>query len=213
MEKFVFSHFRLFFSADIMARNLRTPVQARSEDRRKALIDAVVRLLAREGAKGVTHRAVAREAGASHGLVRYYFKTSDDMMSAALKSFMERQVAATVALSSQVPPGQGDMIWHLAAAYLSNRLEYGREGEIARYELFLHATRNEALRPALEEWAEVYLSLFETEYQARGLNDARGRAVRILYIINGMMLHQLATPMENFEKDVLLPALLEAANP
>ena len=41
----------------------------------------------------------------------------------------------------------------------------------------------------------------------------RGRAVRILYIINGMMLHQLATPMENFEKDVLLPALLEAANP
>ncbi|MCA8901372.1 MAG: TetR family transcriptional regulator [Hyphomonas sp.] len=196
-----------------MTKQLRTPVQARSEDRRNALIDAVVRLLAREGAKGVTHRAVAKEAGATHGTVRYYFESSDDMISAALQSFLDRQVSATMALHGQVQPGRGEQIWHLAAAYLANRLEYGREGEIARYEMFLHATRNDTVRPVLEEWAEAYLKLFETEYRARGLSDPRMRAERVMYILNGVMLRQLSTPMENFEKGVLLPLLLDAAKP
>ncbi|MEZ5997498.1 MAG: TetR family transcriptional regulator [Hyphomonas sp.] len=196
-----------------MTRELRTPVQTRSEDRRKALIEAVVRLLAREGAKGVTHRAVATEAGASHGTVRYYFESTEDMISAALKSFMDRQVEATLALHGAVEPGQGDLIWHLAAAFLANRLENGREGEIARYELFLHATRNETLRPELEKWAEQYFQLFEGEYRVRGLSNPRLRAERMIYMLNGMMLRQLATPMEDFEKGVLLPAILDAAKP
>ncbi len=192
----------------------RTPVQARSEHRRQALIDAVVRILAREGAAGITHRAVAREAGASHGHVRYYFATRDDMLSAALAAFIEKQVAASIALAKAAgPPGQGDGIWHLAAAYMANRVEFGREGEIARYELFLHAARYDTLRPALTQWAETYFSLFETEYMARGLSEPRARAERIVYYVNALLLRHLTTPMENFEKGVLLPVLLDNARP
>ena len=44
-------------------------------DRRTALLEASLRLIGRDGLRGVTHRAVEQEAGAPHGSTTYYFKT------------------------------------------------------------------------------------------------------------------------------------------
>jgi AcrR family transcriptional regulator len=42
-------------------------------DGRRALLEAVVRVVARHGLDALTYRAVAKEAGVTHGLVSYHF--------------------------------------------------------------------------------------------------------------------------------------------
>ncbi|MGC7194489.1 TetR family transcriptional regulator, partial [Mycobacteroides abscessus subsp. abscessus] len=64
---------------------VREPRMARGAARREALLDAALRLLAREGARAVTHRAVATEAGTTHGNARYYFGTLDQLLDEAMR--------------------------------------------------------------------------------------------------------------------------------
>lgn len=50
------------------------------EDRRKELLAATISCLARLGARATTGREICREAGVSHGLLRHYFATPDDLL-------------------------------------------------------------------------------------------------------------------------------------
>jgi len=48
--------------------------------RRQDLVAVTVRCLARYGARGTTGRAICREAGVSHGLLRHYFDNPDNLL-------------------------------------------------------------------------------------------------------------------------------------
>jgi AcrR family transcriptional regulator len=52
-------------------------------ERRRTITDAVARIVAREGIKAVTMRAVAAEAGVSVGRVQHYFASKDELLAAA----------------------------------------------------------------------------------------------------------------------------------
>ena len=62
-------------------------------DRRALLLDAVLRLLARDGISGVSLRAVAREAGVALGLVHYYFEDKTQLIAAALRQVEAADIA------------------------------------------------------------------------------------------------------------------------
>lgn len=64
-----------------------------ADTRRLALIEATVRVLAREGAGGASVRAIATEAGVSAGLVTHHFG-SVDVLIAATYAHVEATVAA-----------------------------------------------------------------------------------------------------------------------
>lgn len=61
---------------------------------REALLEAVVRVVVRDGPSGVSYRAVAKEAGVTHGLVHYYFGTKDEMVSEAYVWALETELRA-----------------------------------------------------------------------------------------------------------------------
>ncbi|MEM9696644.1 MAG: TetR/AcrR family transcriptional regulator, partial [Myxococcota bacterium] len=48
---------------------------AKNEVRRRALCDAAIRVIAREGGRGLTHRAVDREAAVPRCTTSNYFRT------------------------------------------------------------------------------------------------------------------------------------------
>lgn len=54
--------------------------------RRKQLLDAVWRIIARAGIAGATTREIAREAGVSNGVLAHYFPDKDSLLTAALRS-------------------------------------------------------------------------------------------------------------------------------
>jgi len=68
-----------------IARNRR----AKGEQTRLKILDAVLRVIAREGTRGVTHRAVATEAGVPASLTTYYFSDIEAMIREAFTHFSE----------------------------------------------------------------------------------------------------------------------------
>jgi AcrR family transcriptional regulator len=55
---------------------------ARSKDQttRERIMDAAIRILARDGMKGMTTRAIAREAGTNQALINYHYRTKDNLL-------------------------------------------------------------------------------------------------------------------------------------
>ncbi|MGD7786858.1 MULTISPECIES: TetR/AcrR family transcriptional regulator [Micrococcales] len=62
-------------------------------DRRGAVLDAVERLVLREGVHAVSMRAVAKEAGVSLRLVQYYGSSKAELLDGALARLSERSTA------------------------------------------------------------------------------------------------------------------------
>ncbi len=61
--------------------------RAKGEQTRRRILQAVFDVIAREGIRGVTHRAVAREAGVQLSLTTYYFKDIESMIGEAFEQF------------------------------------------------------------------------------------------------------------------------------
>src|SRR5215216_8163389 len=64
-------------------------------ERREALLSAAMRVLDRDGMRGLTYRSVAREAGVSHGLVRHHFGSRDALIQEAVLDHSERTLQVT----------------------------------------------------------------------------------------------------------------------
>src|SRR5688572_10321143 len=76
-------------------------------DRRHALLDAAIEVLAREGARGLTHRAVDGEAGVAEGTTSNYFRTREALSTAIAARIDARLRPATAdadALGAGEPP-------------------------------------------------------------------------------------------------------------
>jgi TetR/AcrR family transcriptional regulator, regulator of biofilm formation and stress response len=189
-----------------MATALREPAQARGIERRGALLDAAIRLLARQGARAVTLRAVAEEAGATHGAPRYYFATREALLDEALKRLAARQVEEVERLLSEHADSDPKGGAARLAAHLAGPLAGDRDATIARYELFLEAARRPQLRPALKAWGAAYERLLATQMTA-DRPDPEADAELLLNLLNGLLLRQAALPRRDFEAAVLRPAI------
>jgi AcrR family transcriptional regulator len=62
-------------------------------DREALILEAALRLLARDGISGVSMRAVAREAGVAVGLVHYYYVDKTSLIAAVLLRVEEQDIA------------------------------------------------------------------------------------------------------------------------
>ncbi|WP_460770761.1 TetR/AcrR family transcriptional regulator [Mariniluteicoccus flavus] len=59
-------------------------------ERRQAIIEAVFRLVCRDGITGASLRHIADEAGLNIGSVRHYFDSADDLLEAAARAMADR---------------------------------------------------------------------------------------------------------------------------
>ncbi|MEV0050821.1 TetR family transcriptional regulator [Saccharopolyspora shandongensis] len=138
----------------------RTPDEAetdgrrlKGERRRRAIIDATLRVVARDGVAAVSHRNIAREAGVPPASIAYYFAGIDDLLVATLLESCETLINEIDRLSGQVRDGSD---WpRVIAEALAAMVRDQRERTLGEYELYLLAARRPALRPAARRWIEV----------------------------------------------------------
>ncbi|WP_252091813.1 TetR family transcriptional regulator [Pseudomonas sp. MWU13-3659] len=64
-----------------------------SEQRRQQILDAAMRIVVRDGVRGVRHRAVATEAGVPLSATTYYFKDIQDLLADTFAQYVERSAA------------------------------------------------------------------------------------------------------------------------
>lgn len=66
-----------------------------------AILDAVIRVVARDGFDVVSVRTVAQEAGLAAGTVQYHFRSRDDLLREAIVRLGQRQLARIEALPKE----------------------------------------------------------------------------------------------------------------
>lgn len=123
--------------------------RAKGQKRRNEIINATLSVVQRDGAAGVTHRTVAKEAGMPTSLSTYYFATLDDLLVAALSSVAD----AYTARIREIIDAPGDKLRGLAELIVESGGS-GRERALAERELSTLAARRPALQPLARHWRE-----------------------------------------------------------
>lgn len=111
------------------------------EELRPRLVDAAVRVLARDGFAHSSARAIAQEAGTVNGSIFYYFGSMDGLLAATARALAERGVA-------RIRDGLGGEKAHLEwPSRLTAVMRAEAEGEDGRavMELFVGARTSPAL--------------------------------------------------------------------
>jgi DNA-binding transcriptional regulator YbjK len=169
---------------------------ARNEERRTVLADAGIRVLAQEGARGLTHRAVDAAAGTPRGTASNYFATRDDLIAALVQRIEERLTPDPEAVG---PLDQRPRDRALFAAYLRDvvrRLRADPSVARALFELRLEASRRPAVAETLGAWRQRGFEGDVAFNAQAGLPGGRTEIALFHYAIDGLMLDQLTVPLE-----------------
>lgn len=151
---------------------------------KKALLQAVIRVTSNKGLRGVTYRAVAEEAGVTHGLVAHHFGSRDALIEEALNFAVDVSLAQSQ-LQSQV---EG---FDRFAAELLGSVDLDPDVQAFQYELILESRRRAELLPLVERLYNSYRQGILEELTLNGLADLP-LANLVLAATDGLVLQQLA---------------------
>ena len=172
----------------------RRATRAKGEARRRQILEAALRIAARDGIRGVKHRPVAKEAGVPLASTTYYFKDIEELITDAFMLFaerayqnlelFERQLYGYLDLPEVVEhlssaAGQQQVagrVAELAAAYLYNQLSNRKQDILMEQVFLLEATREAHLEKLAREyrdaWVSVVVGILERLGTARPKRDA-----------------------------------------
>jgi len=129
-------------------------------ERRRDLCDAAIRLLAGDGAKGLSHLKVDREAGVPDGTTSFYFRTRSALLRAVAERLAELDLANLQSIADSADARRN----HPSPSQLSQLvIQAGSEPQLsrtkARYELTMQATRDPALASILQQATDGFTKL------------------------------------------------------
>jgi DNA-binding transcriptional regulator YbjK len=155
--------------------------------------EAALGVLAEQGSRGLTHRAVDSAAGLPPGSTSNHFRTRSALLEGALRAHVEMDL----------PPG-GDpselrnasltrtQAVDLFVAAVDRILEpRTRDLLVARYELMLEATRRDHLRREFGTARGRFVELTEGVLLATGCESPRSHAVQLVALMDGLLVDQL----------------------
>lgn len=180
-------------------------------ERRLALLDGAIDVLAADGARGLTFRAVDAAAAVPTGTTSNYFRNRDDLLTQAGSRIYERLQPdeATVALSLS-GPRDAERVQQLIREVVDRVSSY-RTGYLALLELRLEATRRPGLRTVLTERIRADVDANVKYHLESGLpGDAT--TVKLLYLaMNWLIVEQLTLP-DVFGEDEMLELVRAAVD-
>jgi TetR/AcrR family transcriptional regulator, regulator of biofilm formation and stress response len=187
----------------------------REAPRRRAIIDATIRILRTEGPGGVTHRAVAQEAGVPLAATTYYFSSKDELLEESLQLLAGEEAERLEALSAAILAQEvrPEELPAIAAAGLAALLQSEYELTLPKFEIYLEAARRPGLRPCSERWIEAFHGVAEAALRSAGAPDPSRGARLLVGAVDGMLLQRIAVsddPPDEAELAATLERLLAA---
>ncbi|MGW8744439.1 TetR/AcrR family transcriptional regulator [Streptomyces sp. NPDC055794] len=183
----------------------------RNDLRRAALVDAAIEVLAAQGARGLTFRAVDAEAAVPAGTASNYFANRDDLLTQTGARVYERLHPDEETIARQRASGNDRDTYVRLMRELVDRISSFRSGYLALLELRLEATRRPGLRAVLTERIREDVAANVAYHEGSGLpGDAM--AVKLLYLaLNWLIVEQLTLPdvFTEEERDRLVTAAVE----
>lgn len=167
--------------------------------RRPLLADAAITILARDGSRGLTHRAVDREAGVPEGTTKNYYPTRHMILEAAAQRMADQHRAAVDQLRDTTPAGVTPHQLRQLYPALIRRAMTDPTQALAMFELYLEAVRQPAIRAALGDMATANATSGADLHRAAGLpGDTHTTGVLDACIL-GVIITRLALPADTLD--------------
>lgn len=151
---------------------------------KQALLDAAVRVVAQKGLRGLTHRAVASEAGVTQGLVAHHFGTRQTLIREAIRSAGIESIGST--LTPEHNPDLGHFVDGLQA-FLDETVEL----QAFQYEIALEARRDAALGEEVTALYDAYIAATGESLEAVGIRADDTFTRLVFAALDGLSFQQL----------------------
>ncbi|MFJ6749060.1 TetR/AcrR family transcriptional regulator [Streptomyces sp. NPDC091266] len=166
--------------------------------RREQVLDAALEVLGAEGSRRLTYQAVDAAAGVPTGTTSNYFRNRGALIDGIvdhLQAVEHREWETFAAGTDPADPGE---LADAMAAFARHATGPGRARTAARFALFLEAAARPELRAPLARGRQAVLA-WSAEWVRRFGSRAPERHGRILLDhLDGVVLHQLAFPDDDF---------------
>ncbi|MBB5791499.1 TetR/AcrR family transcriptional regulator [Jiangella mangrovi] len=182
-------------------------------ERRTVLADAAIEVLARDGARGLTFRAVDGQAGVPAGTASNYFASRNALLAQAAERIHVRLRPddATVAemLRTRPAPSPGVLERELTAMY--HRLAGQQTDYLALLELRLEAIRRPEVRASLTATMRANLERNIAAHRESGLPGDDVDVVLMYLALSWLIIENLTLPgvLDGYDADRLITALTE----
>lgn len=163
--------------------------------RRAAVADAALEILGRDGARGVTHRAVDAEAGLPPGTCANYFPTRAELLVGMAQRVFDG-LAPDPGRLAELAALEGEDAGAEYVGYVVERLLGRPNLARALLELRLEASRNPAVAAPLAEFLRRGLADDVAFHEARELPGGREHVLRLHHVVNGIVLDTLTVPLD-----------------
>jgi DNA-binding transcriptional regulator YbjK len=162
--------------------------------RRAVLLDAAIEVLAREGARGLTFRAVDTEAQVPVGTASNYFSSRDELLTQVGHRYYERLEPDPAVLADALAgPRDRDRVTELMRDIVE-RVTTFRSGYLALLELRLESTRRPELRDLLSKRIRADLDFNIRNHEESGLPGDATTVVVLYLALNWLILERLTLP-------------------
>ena len=151
---------------------------------REALLRAVVTVVARGGLRELTYRAVAAEAGVTHGLVRHHFGSRDALIVAAT----EYSLGPAISVTGLGEAGSLDD-W---AKDVPKVLTDEEEITAFQFEVILESRRRPELREAVSDLYAGFRKAMLADLRAHGVQADKALATLVFAALDGLIFEGLA---------------------
>ncbi|MFG2220723.1 TetR/AcrR family transcriptional regulator [Streptomyces sp. NPDC048685] len=161
-------------------------------DRRTVLADAAIHVLAEEGMRGLTHRAVDRAAALPPGTTSAYFRTRQALLTALVRRLVAQDQAELQAAGEQAQVPRAAELTDGLAGFVERRLTgEGRQRSLARYACAVESVRHPELREILVPRQNAAREAVRAFLHAQGVADAEGRTLTLLACVDGLVFDRL----------------------
>ncbi len=168
------------------------------EARRLVILEAALRLIVRDGIRGVRHRAVAKEADVPLASTTYYFKDIKDLISDSLTYFAEKTLWMNEELESRSfellkeldglskEEKNNELLVANLAQFISEHIREQishRDNRILEAAFHEEALRNIQLADAIKRLNDSFLSTIERFFKLLGSTNSMADAHQLLALI------------------------------
>lgn len=183
---------------------------AKNEARRRLIADGGLAVLAREGSRGLTHRAVDEAAGVPVGTTSNYFRSRDALIAGLVDRIGERLAPTPEDLARRADAEPGRALFADYVRDIVRRLTADREVTLALFELRLESSRRPEVAAVLGAWQRAGLDGDVAFNTAAGLPGGRREIALFHYAIDGLLLDRLTTPIDpDTSTDAVIDDLVE----
>ncbi|WP_449280490.1 TetR/AcrR family transcriptional regulator [Leucobacter sp.] len=169
---------------------------ARNPARRSALADAGIAVLARDGSRGLTHRAIDAEAGVPTGTASNYFRSRDALITGLFERIGERLAPTAEDLARRADQRPSRALFADYVRDIVRRLSAEPDVTRALFELRLDSARRPELATILGPWLRAGLEADAAFNESAGLPGGRAEIALFHYAIDGLLLDRLTTPID-----------------